>query len=83
MAFPKAAREVMPLTERLGKYRMVLKQFDTCTKDLAAAGFIEDRDAQKREKFTLAELRRVDRALGALGAPPVPQLPPAGKHEPV
>ena len=65
----------MKLTDRLEKYREILKMLDISTKALVEAGFIRDEDAARQEKFVLCELLRTERALGAMGRPPVPKLP--------
>lgn len=65
----------MELTDRLEKYREILKMLDISTKALQQAGFIRDEEARRQEKFILQELQRTERALGAMGKPPVPKLP--------
>jgi hypothetical protein len=64
----------MELSERLEKYREILKMLDISTKALVAAGFIRNEDGLRQEKFILKELLRVERALAARGKPTVQKV---------
>lgn len=57
----------MKFSERLEKYRLVLKQLDLCQKELHDLGFITSPDQRKLENFIDDEKGRVDRALKAFG----------------
>lgn len=57
----------MKLSERLDKYRLVLKQLDLCQAELHTLGFITDADRRRIENFVIDEKLRVDRALKAFG----------------
>jgi len=54
-------------SERLQKYRLVLKQLDLCQKELHDLGFITNSDQRKLENFIDDEKARVGLALKAFG----------------
>lgn len=57
----------MKLSERLEKYRLVLKQLDICNAELHSVGFITDSGHRKIDDFVVDEKTRIDRALKAFG----------------
>ncbi len=72
----------MKLSERLDKYRLVLRQLDLCQAELHGLGFITDADQRRIEKFVDDEKARVDRALKAFplladAETPAPTGPPS------
>ena len=75
----------MKLSERLEKYKLVLRQLDLCQKELFDCGFITTPDQRKLENFIDDEKARVDRMLKAFGIAPssvptgIPSLDAANK----
>ena len=57
----------MKLSERLEKYRLVLKQLDVCQAELHEVGFITQTDQRKLQNYIDDEKERVTRALKAFG----------------